>query len=630
MESSLYKSYISKAVCLAASIAVAAMFFVCGITKAAPPDYASLLPLNGEEEVVPFNAKQGNPGKVIISKKVEQVTVADVRQALAVPQIDKGAKLLTAGQIGLQPGTTDAIGMLNAAALRNIPSDCPGILLDQMYYVVLPKGANGSGNKDRYIVLDHDFVIDGNVNGKAVGGFRTNQLLFYTEHSLNLRNVHIVVEDGGRYYPFFINAIRGIDQLQVTDCVFEGLGRQKGRTFYLDCNDSNPLDEKGRVVTENSFRHILFDGNIHQGSRMVASAGMRVTESCRFLGNTIYDVTSVGISLSTDNSRNYATLMGYLSCPIYIVGNTFTGVERIMKKRTQWAAYYCAALVESGQLYMLRNNIRNFISGKTLCTMRNGTSIDGSPATYDLYANVTRLFYANNHVTNVLRFTKSRTDYGIFKAKGCCVPRIFSKSHMPIVRYYLGNMFYIDRDAALRMWNERTYPEDEADCNAEKAYDTSLSPDDYLTLNIQSYTAKLPIDTLVYRRNTLRAVNIGGMLNSVNLWCSHFICEGNTFDSRNISSDDYYSRQSDDEISSNKEWLFAVKGWGSNSSIRITDNRFTAKNKAIRLLLFKYKEGEQPTARQSVIKNNAINPGSHFVLKSLNSSRWTYRDYNKQ
>ena len=570
----------------------------------------------------------GNPGQVTLHKKAEDISEADVRSALTIPRLDKDATLFTAKQIGLRPGTTDAVGMLNASVLRNIPADCPGIKLDQMYYVCLPKNGKFPGYKQRSIVLDHDFVIDGEVDGKAVGGFHASQLLFYTEHSLNLRKVHVVVDDSGKYYPFYVNTIRGIDQLQVTGCVFEGSGDTPGRTFFLGSQDASPLDEKGFAKDDNCIRHVLFDGNTHQGSRMVASAGVRVTQSCRFLGNTIYDVTGVGISLSTDNTRNYAVLMGYLSCPVYIVGNTFAGVGQVMKKRTKWPTYYCAVLVESGQLYMLHNTIRNFVSGKTLYTTRKGERIDGFPETYDLYANVTRLYYSNNHVTNVLRFTKERANVGIFKAKGCCVPRRFRESHMPIVRYYSGNTYQTDRNAVLRMWTNRKYPADGGDYSEEKAYDKSLSPDDYLTLNIQSYTAQLPVDTLAYCNNTLQAVNIGGMLNSSQLWCSAFICDGNVFDSRHITSEEYNTRKDDGKSVSNREWLFAVRGAGEKPSVHITGNRFTSTNTAIRMLLYRYSEGEPPTARQTVVRNNTVGRASRLVLKSLNSSNYKQGDYN--
>lgn len=581
--------------------------------------------VEGMETMSPFNSKKGNPGKVVISKKVEQITVADVRQALTIPALDKDNTLLTAAQIGLKPGSTDAIGMLNAAALKNIPADCPGIKLDQMYYVYLPKGGASFRYKERCIVLDHDFVVDGEVGGKAVGGFRTNQQLFYTEHSLNLRKVRIVVEDSSEYFTFCVNPVHGIDQLQVTGCVFEGLKEKCGRTFLLDFKDVNPLDAKGCATDGNCIRHVLFDGNTHRGGRMVSSAGMRVVESCRFIGNTLYDVTGVGISLSTDNSRKYAAKMGYMSCPVYIVGNTFTGVERVLKKRTKWSYYYCAALVEAGQLYMLRNNIRNFVSGKTLYTTRKGERLDGYPATYDLYANVCRLYYCNNHVTNVLRFTKERTNYGIFKAKGAGVPAEFSKAHMPIVRYYSNNVFDIDREAALKLWKERTYPGSGGDYSAEMAYDKALSPDGCFTYNIQSYTSTLPVDMLTFRGNVIRAMNIGGMLSSSQWLCTAFICENNVFDSRNITSEEYYSRQGD--MRTNEEWLFAVRGAGDNPSVTITGNRFTATGKAIRLLLYKYNGGQSPRARRTVVKNNSVGHSSHLLLKSLNSSKWTYGNY---
>ena len=157
------------------------------------------------------------------------------------------------------------------------------------------------------------------------------------------------------------------------------------------------------------------------------------------------------------------------------------------------------------------------------------------------------------------------------------------------------------------------------------AYDKALSPDGCLTYNIQSYTSTLPVDMLTFRGNVIRAMNIGGMLSSSQWLCTAFICENNVFDSRNITSEEYYSRQGD--MRTNEEWLFAVRGAGDNPSVTITGNRFTATGKAIRLLLYKYNGGQSPRARRTVVKNNSVGHSSHLLLKSLNSSKWTYGNY---
>ena len=577
----------------------------------------------------PFDSLMGNLGEVVIGKKPELITPVDVRKALTVPALDVGKRLLTAQEAGLREGHTPAIGMLNAAALRAIPHDCPGIKLDKMYYVYIPRG----GTKDlrkQYLALDHDFVLDGEVEGKAVGGLRTNQRLFYTEHSLNLRRVRIVVEESGGSFAFHINTARGIGQLQVTGCVFEGLGKRKGNTFRLESSDDNPLSDNGTPTAGNSIGHILFDGNTHQGKSLVQSGALRVTHSCRFIGNTLYDVTGMGICLSTDNTRRYAGWMAYLSCPVWIVGNTFEGVDGVMRKRSKWTHYYCAVLVESCRLYMLHNTIRDFVSGKTLYTNAKGEEITGYCPTYDLYANVTQLYYCHNHVTNVLRFTHERTNFGIIKAKGCCVPQAFARSHPPVTRYYLDNVYDIDRGKASRIWKSRSYPDDGGDYGLEKAYDQSLIPDEYLTLNFSGYAAKTPIDTLVFSGNTLHVPNIGGMLNSSQLRCAHFRCENNTFDARHITSEEYHSRHREEKMTSNKEWLFAVRGAGDTPSIHITGNRFATPRQAIRLMLYKYNDGQPPRARQTIVESNAVPSSSRLVLKSLNSSKWSFSSYPLQ
>lgn len=594
---------------------------------------ATLMPItpswggNGNTSPAAFNGKKGNPGMIAIKKKAEHVTPDDVRKALSLSWPEESARLLTAEEAGLREGDTRDIGMLNAAALRAIPADCPGIKLDKMYYIYIPPVGRTSNKSNGYIVLDHDFVIDGEVDGKAAGGLITNQRLFYTEHSLNLRKVHVVVEESGLYFTFYINTARGIDQLQVTGCVFEGQGARKGNTFYLGSNDTSPIAGDGRPVSDNCINHILFDSNTHQGKSLVQSGGLRVVESCRFISNTIYDVAGMGICLSTDNKRRHAGLMTYMTCPIYIVGNTFKGVDRVMKKRTSYTSYYCAALVESRCLYMLHNTIRDFVGGKSLYTTVKGEKINGYPATYDLYANVTQLYYCNNHVSNVFRFTKERTNYGILKAKGCGVAKEYTDSHPPVMRYYINNVYDTDRETVMRMWKGLTYPSDGGDYSMEEAYDQSLAPDEYLTYNLVGYSAAIPIDTLAIRNNTIRAVNIAGMLNSSHQICTHFILEGNTFDSRNITSEEYHSRSNEEKMTYNKEWLFSVWGVGKDTSVRIAGNRFTAQKKAIRLMLYKYSNGEAAHARHTTINNNTKPSSSSLVIKSLNRDKWTFSPY---
>jgi len=595
---------------------------------------ATLMPItpswggNGNTSMpAPYNGKQGNPGMIAIKKKAEHITMDDVRKALSLKWPDQSSQLLTAEEVGLREGDTRDIGMLNAAALRGIPADCPGIKLDKMYYVYIPQGRGAAGKSSGYIVLDHDFVIDGEVNGKAAGGLRTNQRLFYTEHSLHLHKVHVVVEESGLYFAFYINTARGIDQLQVTGCVFEGLGARKGNAFYLGSNDTNPITGNGQPVSDNCINHIYLDGNTHQGKNFIESSGLRVVKSCRITGNTIYDVAGMGICLSTANKRRFAGLMTYMSCPIYIVGNTIKGIDRVMKKRTSYITYYCAALVESRCLYMLHNTIRDFVAGKSLYTTAKGEKINSYPPTYDLYANTTQLYYCNNHVSNVFRFTKERTNFGILKAKGCGVAREYTDNHPPVTRYYINNVYDTNREVVMRMWKNRTYPNDGGDYSMEKKYDQTLAPDEYLTYNIGGYSSAIPIDTFAFRNNTIRAVNIAGMLNSSHQICTHFILEGNTFDSRNITSEEYHSRSNEEKMTYNKEWLFSVWGVGKNTSVRITGNRFTAQKKAIRLLLYKYSNGEMAHAKHTTITNNTKPSSSSLVLKSLNRDKWTFSPY---
>lgn len=582
----------------------------------------------------PFNSKIGNRGEVNINKAPELITVSDVRKALTIPALDTHATLFTAEQAGLQPGTTAAVGLANAAALRNLPANCPGLKLDKMYYVRLQSGYTNpihpstyiGDNGNRSIVLDHDFVIDGEVDGKAVGGFHIDQTLFYTEHSLNLRKVHLEVENGGTFYPFFINCMNGIDQIQVKDCVFDGKPGKQSRMFYFYFKNISPTDDDGVPISTNYINHILFDGNTAHGHHFVHSPGMRVVKSCRIINNTFTDITGDCISLFTDNSRKYAVRMTYMSCPIFIVGNTFAGVDKVMKKRVSWSVYYCAALIESSTLYMLHNTIRNFISGKSLYITAKGDTINGSIATYDLYANVTQLYYCNNHVTNLLKFTKNRSLFGIVKAKDSDVPLKYQDAHPPIIRYVRQNTYDIDEKAAQEIWENRTYPTKGGDYSMEIDYDNELVFEDFLTINFIDYVGKFPMHTFDFSNNTLKARNIGGMESPANLTCSHFICDNNKFYSTNISSSEYYTRSY--YVPQNKEWLFTVRGIADSNgdtSVHITGNTGSSNNKSVKLMLYKYNKGEPSTAKRSTINDNHFKGG--YVIRGLNSTEWRASKY---
>ncbi len=602
----------------------------------------------------PFDVAAGNPGVVHVAKTPENITVDDVRGALRLPYLDAKVKandnsdepsLWTAAAVGLREGTSAEVGLANAASLRAAVRDshCVGLKLDKIYYVKLPLAAgyshpryyNGSDGKEKAIVLPRDFVIDGEVEGKATGGFLTRDILFYTEHSLNLRKVRTVTTNGCQYFSYFINCgPKGVEQFQAVGCVFENTVADKGgRYVSFFCEDINPFASRWIPVDRNFIRHIYVDNCSFHGHSALQSDCLRVTESCRILGSTFDQLRASGVEMSTNNNKAYANLMAYMSCPFYIVGNQFRGVERVFRKRVTWVTYYCGALVENSVLYMLRNKITGIVAGESLFTDKKGQKINARPALYDIYFNGQQLYYANNLVENVVRLTKDRDATGIVKSKGHGIPtkRLFggaapsAKKHRRMVRYYRKNVFRIDRAAIAKLWKEHTYPEDGGDYRAEIDYDRSIDLDDVLTINIQDYTGyNIPVADFTFSENVVDAGtgNISGSLDSNQWLVTHFSCDNNVFKAARFSSDEWWSR----EKYPKREWLFPVRlsdYWGK-TSFHVTGNVFQARKKGnIRLLLSKYnKEQGDGHAATMAFRGNKCSQGSVISIFRLCTHPW--------
>ena len=602
----------------------------------------------------PFDVAAGNPGAVRITKAPENIKIDDVRKALRLSYLDAKVKardskdkpsLWTAAAIGLREGKSAAVGAANAAALRAAVSNinCVGLKLDRVYYVKLPfaggnshpRQFNGDDGKERAIVLPRDFVIDGEVEGKAVGGFLTRDILFYTEHSLNLRKVRTITTFGCKYFSYFINcAPTGIEQFQAVGCIFENTTADKGGryiTFY--CENVNPLDSLRVPLSRNFIRHIYVDSCTFHGHTALHSDCLRVTESCRILSSTFDQLRASGVEMSTNNEKAYSNLMAYMSCPFYIVGNQFRGVEWVFRKRVLWTTYYCGALVENSVLYMLHNKISGIVAGVSEYTDKKGQKVSARPALYDIYFGGQQLYYANNLVENVVRLTKNRDATGIVKAKGHGIPanRLFgsdgpsAKKHRRVVRYYKKNVYRIDREVIAKLWEERTYPNDGGDYTAEMDYDHSLNLDDVLTINIQDYTgSNIPVADFTFSNNVIDVGtgNIGGSIDSNQWKVTHFSCDNNVFKAAHFSSDEWWSR----EKYPKREWLFPVRlsdYWGK-TSFHVTGNTFQArKNGTIRLLLSKYKKDTgNGHAGTMNISGNKCSSGSTIRISRLCTKPW--------
>lgn len=601
----------------------------------------------------PFDVAVGNQGCVRVGKAPEDIRVDDVRRALTLPFIDSKVRardsyrepsLWTAAAVGLREGTSAEVGMANAAALRKavLSGNCIGLKLDKVYYVKLPPAIgyslpryyNGGDGKPRAIVLPHDFVIDGEVDGKAKGGFLTRDILFYTEHSLNLRKVRTVTTNGCKYFSYFVNcAPSGVQEFQAVGCVFENTTADEGgRYISFYCQDVCPHDDEWRPLRRNFIRHVYVDSCTFHGHSAIQSDCLRVTESCRILSSTFDQLRGCGVELSTNNNKAYANLMAYMSCPFFIAGNQFRGVGRVFRKRVTWVTYYCGALVENSVLYMLHNKISGIVAGESRYLNKKGEAVNTRPALYDIYFNGQQLFYANNLVENVVRLTRDREAAGIVKSKSHGIPikRLLgsdgpsARKHRRVVRYYRKNVFRIDRAAVARMWQERSYPQDGGDYRTEMDYDRSLRLDDVLTLSIQSYTGTIPVADFTFSDNVVDAGtgNIGGRLDSNHWLASHFTCDNNVFRAARFCSDEWWSL----EKYPRREWLFPVRltdYWGK-TSLHLRGNSFHATQKGtIRLLLSKYDKGQgNGKAETMALDGNKCSGGSQIRICRLCTRPW--------
>ena len=204
------------------------------------------------------------------------------------------------------------------------------------------------------------------------------------------------------------------------------------------------------------------------------------------------------------------------------------------------------------------------------------------------------------------------------------MPKQYAARHIPIIRHYSDNVYDIDRKEVEQIWDSRTYPKS-GDCSEEMAYDHALDCNEMLTLNIQSYTGRLPVDRLTFSRNRIAYPNVGGMISSSQWLCDQFVCENNVFSCRNVSSDEYSSRSKSRKFKDYSEWLFAIRG--RSSLIRIRHNTFTARNEHVRLLLYKFNEGEPARAAKTIVEKNTLEKSSGFHIRSLNTTKWKWCEY---
>ena len=547
----------------------------------------------------PFDPITCNPGALSINKMPEDITLDDVTAALTIPDLCEESDLWLASAAGLQPGTTTKIINSNASLLRTLTSaesECPGLIIDGEYYI------NNSGA----IVIEKDFTL---VGTEAMGGengklIAKNGVLFKTTHSLHIRDVRFYRDYNYGSYLITIDTTEGIGSLQIMGCEFinEGYG---ACTINLTADRSLwPMDANDVPIDTNCIKHINIHGNTCKGGRnFIHSNGIRVTDSWRITGNTVSNIWMTGILFgSNDNPEaeetTFSKYMYYMSCPMYVVGNKFYGRDYIV--------------------YMLRNETQDFIAGKAFLT--SGKSY--KPAVYDFYANVTRVYYCNNTVRNLLRLTygetNDREDVGIMKMKNVGVPDEWLDPHctkcMKPVRYYKDNLFSCTGDDYTRFlndyWNARTY-DDSHDTAAERAYDDALEADAltfahatalHMTMQITKYVFPPKIEI---KGNTIQYPMIEGISTGTNIMCDLLQVTGNKFLSDYIASE---------ETPANG-YLFSIRALRAE----ITDNEFAAKDSTIRLVYNKkYAERGDLDYAELEISGNRLGAGSSFKNANYN------------
>lgn len=364
-----------------------------------------------------------------------------------------GKYIVTAEAAGFDPGisasatstkdATKTVGKYNADLLTSLASktgtyaNCAGVTLDQIYLISLT---------DKYITLEKDFSIDGEVEEERVGGFTSSKGFFKTAYSLNLNKA---IFNGSNNCDWFtIDTVKGIEQLLVTDCYFNK-PNESYHLFYILQNSDTPFKNSDTYELREDYciNYLLFADNEYHGVYFIYADTIRINKGALIVGNELYDNRITSINFGIANGSNDRLWRGYTCCPIWIVDNDFRGVERILRKTTSYTTYYTAVSAEGHAVYMLHNTISNYITG-------NGTG-DGAglfPATYDAYLSTVVACFCNNTITNLLKLSNVRGTFGTSKAKSTSIPSGVGTHKRPY-RVYINNEYSIDETAITTLWN---------------------------------------------------------------------------------------------------------------------------------------------------------------------------------
>jgi hypothetical protein len=401
-------------------------------------------------------------------------------------------------------------------------ANCIGIKLETVYELQ-GSGSSATSSRTMFIEKDF-VIDGGDDNDEAVGGFHCAYYTdashalytwwFSTSSSLNVRDAIFTYDcrDTTVGAIFSIRYNNFISQVQIVGCSFSSASQRRAAGAAIsflsdvaivlkpieaqisnvqsDLNKENKKEVKdiqkiaeleaqlkslkdtlqaeavkatpfvegsnSSVKSNNAIDYVrILDndfGDVYYQYGIQSNGGIRVNKGFLIQGNTFKEE---GIIIDKGNGSNPSAVVGseygYLSCPMFVVNNTFTGYTEIYRPAN--SSSYCNAINANYQsLYVLNNTISNYISGKNAKGNYAGT--------YDFYANSSLVYSCNNHVHNLVRFTRESLDCGTIKAKGSGIPVRFRKDtgtglYVPPVRYYAGNTYDIDKSECLAYWNAR-------------------------------------------------------------------------------------------------------------------------------------------------------------------------------
>lgn len=372
---------------------------------------------------------------------------------------------------------------------------CQGLKLDRVYGALFTGSVatrTPSSYLQRCFQPRRPFLIDGEVDKKATGGLMTKYGLLATSKSLVIRKARIQRKDSQGYITIYVDCRQGVSQLQVIDSVFEQAGpdtdninTRTGHGFaanyiYLYFEDKSPYtdDTLTTLTNDNLLEHVLLKGNTIYGTSFITSDMARFTKSYRAIANTFFigqeednlengrpyyiirGETSSAMSHTNSNGATYANRMSYNSYPLFFADNKFYGSERAIPTRVTWSTSNDGVGLETAQAYFINNTFRNLISKHTIHDGgRYAESHAQCHATYETYMSVTKLWFVNNIVQNVMCFTHMNNDNrGLFKGKGTGIPYGFRPgwNFANVIRYYVGNKVTFEKQTIWNSWLDAT------------------------------------------------------------------------------------------------------------------------------------------------------------------------------